>query len=105
MNDRVGGSNVYYLSAGAAPLAVPRSEPQPGFGRRLRHAWWRFRLALTEIRAILFRPRRRLTASDYAALLDPDDSPAPRVRPRPARPAAVIDFAAARARRRPPAEA
>lgn len=97
MNERVGGSNVYYLSVGPAPGIAPEGVPEPGVPRRLRHAWWRLRLALTEIRAILLRPRRRPPAPEVTAFLALDPPAAWRSR---ARPATVIDFAAARARLR-----
>jgi hypothetical protein len=90
--------NVYYLPSRASAEMVAVGSEWPSLGTRLRNAWWRFRLALAEIRGILRRPRYRLGAEDYAGLLD---SAEPVVRrARPARPARVIDLAAARLRLR-----
>lgn len=91
-------SNVYYLPVGAAAEA-PAPEPVR-LARRLRNAWWRLRLAVAEIRAILRQPEQRLTLDDYVALLEREDEGRRRPR-RQSRPARVIDFEAARLRLRP----
>jgi hypothetical protein len=92
-------SNVYYL-----PLAadvVPEPKPQRGtLPRRLRHAWWRLRVAVAEIRAIL-RPRHRSAVDESLGWLDvPRGTVEARSRQRPAR---VIDLETARVRLRPAA--
>ena len=91
--------NVYYLPSRTVADMVPLESDWPSLGTRLRNAWWRFRLALAEIRGILRRPRYRLTAEDYAGLLA-DAEPVAR-RPRPGRPARIIDLETARLRLRP----
>lgn len=97
MNDRQADSNVYYLPAPAGAVPVPAAPPTR-FVRRLRHAWWRLRLALAEIRAILRRPRPPARLGP----LEPDGPVEPAVaRRRPVGPARVIDFEVARLRRRP----
>jgi hypothetical protein len=100
MNDRMTDSNVYYLPA---PAPVEARAPEPvRLLRRLRNAWWRLRLAFAEIRTILRQPQQRLTLDDYVALLDLEEEDRARTRRRrPARPARVIDFEAARLRLRP----
>ena len=87
--------NVYYL-----PTRTP-DEPElldaewPSFGVRLRNAWWRVRLAVVEVRGLLRgRPRYDLGGVAYEPLLDEEPLPALR----PARPAKIIDFEAARRR-------
>lgn len=91
-------SNVYYLP-GSLAAELPGVEPKPRFSQRLRHAGWRFRLALAEIYVILLHPRRRFTADDYAALFGGEADIIER--PWPARPGRVIDLEAARRRLRP----
>lgn len=100
MSDRLIGSNVYYLPTSVEDVDARPGELTPRFGKRLRHAWWRLRLALSEIATILWRPRRRFTAADYAALLDAPSESIERLT-RPAGPARVIDFESARLRLRP----
>jgi hypothetical protein len=91
--------NVYYLpTRTVAPPALVEPE-WPSLGERLRNAWWRFRLALAEIRGIIRRPRYRFTPADYASLLDEADRVVRRTRP--SRPARVIELAEARHRLRP----
>src|SRR5687768_2383261 len=105
MNVRPIESNVYYLPLPTSPaseLTTPVSASSPW--RRWRHAWWRLRVAVAEIRAIL-RPRRRSPSLDLAALLDADleaTTPVRRVVRRS--PARVIDFEHARLRRLAAAE-
>jgi hypothetical protein len=104
MNVRTIGSNVYYLPLPAPPAtdlvgsaATPRSSTP---WRRWRQAWWRLRVAVAEIRAIL-RPRRRYCSSlELATLLEGELDAVPR-RPARRRPARVIDFERARLRRQP----
>jgi hypothetical protein len=81
-------SNVYYLPARAF---VAEPDPWPDLPTRLQHAWWRFRLALAEVRALL-RSRPRPAGPLPAG----EDAPT-----RPVRPAEVIDFQDARRRLRP----
>lgn len=101
MTDRFSTSNVYYLPASVEDVDLrAAADLTPRFGKRLRHAWWRLRLALAEIRTILWRPRRRFTADDYGALLEVETQPIERP-VRPAVPARVIDFETARVRLRP----
>lgn len=99
MNLRQPDSNVYYLPLpdAAATTDLDLADAQPRLGRRLRHAWWRLRVAFAEIRAIL-RPCRRLPLGEYASLFD-DEAPRPWARRRG--PARVIDLASARLRLRP----
>lgn len=86
--------NVYYLSSRSSTAATPSDLDWPSLPIRLRNAWWRLRLALMEMRALLrSRPR-------YSADLHEFDVPAASV---PARPARIIDFEAARRRLRPAA--
>ncbi len=95
-------TNVYYLPAPAAETVTAPAEEPVRLVRRLRNAWWRLRLAVTEIRAILRQPRPRYTLDDYAAILELEDEGRVRARARRGgRPAQVIDFEAARARLRP----
>jgi hypothetical protein len=84
--------NVYYLPSRPTTALTPIEPEWPSFGTRLRNAWWRIRLSLVEVRALL-RRRPRFTAelSDFSV-------PAA---PRPSRPAQVIDFEDARHRLRP----
>jgi hypothetical protein len=99
MMNRPTGSNVYYLPSLADDSEVRPAERKPRFTKRLRHAWWRLRLAFSEVAAILWRPRRRFATDDYAA--PPETHVPPIGRPgRPAGPARVIDFASARLRLR-----
>lgn len=83
--------NVYYLPARALSAVEPPEWPD--LPTRVRHAWWRFRLALAEVRALL-RSRPRPADSRFWE----DASPGA------ARPAQVIDFQAARRRLRPEPE-
>ncbi len=90
-------SNVFYL-----PAPWPETPPRPRRDRsslpaRLRSAWWRFRLACREIRAILLRPR---PAADEDAVFLAGEAELVERRPRPSHPARVIDFETARRRLR-----
>jgi len=97
-------AKLYYL-----PMAEPVPTPPPVsrwtiLRRRLLRGWWRARLSLADIRIGSSRQRRR--DDDYAALLDSvlGDSRAElieRRRPKPSRPATILDFQAARLRLRP----
>jgi hypothetical protein len=106
MNGILIESNVYYLPTLVEPDPVElAAQPEwPSFAVRVRNAWWRLRLAVAEVRGILRRPRRRAFGDDVV-LLDEATDPAPRQRLRPAGPARIIDFDAARLRLRPAARA
>src|SRR5207244_9098292 len=65
MSNRLSDSNVYYFPSTTPAVPVPTAVEPVRFMRRLRNAWWRLRLALSEIRTILRRPTRRLTLDDY----------------------------------------
>ena len=96
-------ANVYYLPAAEPVEAPPPVARWARLRRRLVHGWWRTRLSLADIRIGLLRPRRD---DDYAALLRSvmEDGPAElieRRRPKPSRPATILDFEAARLRLRP----
>jgi hypothetical protein len=80
--------NVYYLPA--RPVAAAEPAEWPDLPTRIRHAWWRLRLALAEVRALL---RSRPGPGGPPAWEDAAVNPAP--------PARVIDFQAARHRLRP----
>jgi hypothetical protein len=95
---------VYYLPA-AEPVDVPAPPSRLARLRhRLLHGWWRVRLSLADVR---FGGRGgRSHEDDYSALLRSviEESPAQlidRRRPKPSRPATVLDFEAARLRLRP----
>ena len=102
MNGTTIKANVYYLPA-AEPIDLPELPSRWSLLQsRLLHAWWRFRLSLSDIRV----GRRRHRDDDYSALLRNvvANSPAQLIdrRPaRPSRPATVLDFEAARLRLRP----
>jgi len=100
------GAKVYYL-----PTAEAAPEPAPAswwttLRARAHWACWRLRLSLADVRIGSWRLRRRRRREHYAALLEDviGDVPAQLVerrRPRPSRPATVLDFQAARLRLRP----
>jgi hypothetical protein len=102
MNGMLVDSNVYYLPSRAVPPPAHVEPEWLSLNARLRNAWWRFRLAISEICGILRRPRYRFTPEDYATLLDEAD---PIVRRRPTRPARIIDLSTARRRLRPQPQA
>ena len=107
MSYRLSDSNVYYLPS-PTPPAPPTAAVEPvRFLGRLRNAWWRLRLALSEIRTILQKPRQRFTLDDYVVLLDfEEEQQRPRRRrPRPGQRGRVIDFEIARLRLRPAPQA
>ncbi len=106
MSYRVSDSNVYYFPA-PTPAAPAAAAVEPvRFLRRLRNAWWRLRLALSEIRTILRRPSRRFTLDDYVGLLEFEEEQRPRRRrSRPSQPGRLIDFETARLRLRPSPQA
>lgn len=93
-------SNVYYL-----PVPVATDEPVPAPSRigRLGRTWWRLRFALAGIRLALKPAPVSLFSEDDAAAMFEGRAELIERRPRQARPARVIDFAAARARLRPAA--
>jgi hypothetical protein len=106
MNNRLSDSNVYYFPSTTPTAPAPTAVEPVRFMRRLRNAWWRLRLALSEIRTILRRPSQRLTLDDYVGLLEfEDDQQRPRRRRRSGQPGRLIDFETARLRLRPAPQA
>ena len=98
-------AKVYYLPAAEPVEAAPPVSRWTVLHRRVLRGWWRTRLSLADIRVGLWRPRRRPRGDDYTALLRSvvEDSPAElieRRRPKPSRPATILDFDAARLRLR-----
>jgi len=107
MSHRLSDSNVYFLPS-PTPAAPAATAVEPvRLLRRLRNAWWRLRLALSEIRTILRRPSPRLTLDDYVGLLEfGEEQQRPRRRrPRASRPGRLLDFETARLRLRPSPQA
>ena len=102
MSHRLSDSNVYYF-----PVPTPETPPTAAVEPvrlllRLRNAWWRLRLALSEIRTLLRRPTRRFTLDDYVGLLEFEETQQrPNRRRRSNRPGRLIDFETARLRLRP----
>lgn len=96
MNGRPIDSNVYYLPFPVSEELGPRVERSSTW-RRWRNAWWRLRVAVAEIRAIL-RSRPRSAPADQAILWDAHRAVA-RVR-HPHHSARIIDFESARLRLR-----
>jgi hypothetical protein len=99
------GAKVYYLPRAEPVLDTPTVSRRVGLRRRLLLTWWRLRLSLADVRIGSWRLRRRRHHDDYATLLDEvlGESPAQlieRRRPKPSRPAAILDFEAARLRLR-----
>ena len=91
-------SNVYYLPA---PEAVLATEFVPSRWARLTRTWWRVRFALAGIRlALRPAPTQLFVEDDPLAVLHGDAELVDR-RPRPSKPARVIDFDPARVRLRP----
>ncbi|HEY3066094.1 MAG TPA: hypothetical protein VGL09_09905 [Methylomirabilota bacterium] len=93
-------SNVFYLPA---PIMIPATPPPPPTRWSVLRArafcgWQRFRLTVREVAMVIRRAGRRLE-DDYPRWLDVAPAAAPV--PRFARPARVLDFESARARRRP----
>jgi hypothetical protein len=99
-------SNVYYMTA-PVKAAEPMRGPQGWtlFTLRARRAWARVRVTLIEIRAAILRPGRGLFADEGTFFLDRSAEMVERHRPRPQKPAQVLDFTAARVRLRPLAQA
>jgi hypothetical protein len=97
-------AKVYYLPAAQlaeAPVSVSRWTVMQ---RRLLRLWWRVRLSVTDGPGVWRQSRRR--GEDYAALLQSVIAEGPaelieRRHPKPARPATILDFDAARLRLRP----
>ncbi len=102
MTELVRKENVYYLPA--QPVEQILEPPRVTLRARLSRAWWRFRLTVIEIRAAIRHPGGRLFSDDGPIFLDRSAEVVERRRP-PAGPARVIDFAAARGRLRPVAQA
>jgi hypothetical protein len=91
--------NVVYLPAYLpAPAAAPPPARRPPLTPALRRAWWRLRISVIEI-AHALRPQRHPVVADALAARLTDASELG-VRPRPTRPALVIDLEVARARLR-----
>jgi len=105
MNGTMSKANVYYL-----PAAEPVDAPEPvtrwaRLGHRVRHGWGRVWLSLTDVR---IGRRGGSQHDDYTALLRNivEEGPAElidRRRPKPSRPATILDFDTARLRLRPAA--
>ena len=100
-------AKLYYLPTAEPLQTPPPPSPWTRVRGRLLRGWWRARLSLADIRLGSWRPRRR-RGEDYAALLDSvlGDSRAElieRRRPKPSRPATILDFETARLRLRPQA--
>ena len=99
-------SNVYYMNA-----PVKAAEPMRGpdgwalFTLRARRAWARVRVTFIEIRAAILRPGHTLFADESRLFLARSAELMERHRPRPLKPAQVLDFTAARVRLRPAAQA
>ena len=99
-------SNVYYMNApvkAAEPLRGPQGYAL--LALRARRAWARVRVTLIEIRAAILRPGRGLFGDEGSPFLDRSAEMVERHRPRPLKPAQVLDFTAARLRLRPLAQA
>jgi hypothetical protein len=86
--------SVHYLPSRSLVAPPPIEGDWPSFPVRFRNAWWRVRLALVEVRALL-RSRPDDAEEEW-------ETPVPTT-PAPARPARVLDFEAARRRLRPAA--
>ncbi len=92
-------SNVYYLPVPAATMSFAESERRPvvSWRSRVSHVFWRLRFIGAEIRHILSVPVPAvITESPYLGQRGELTS---RSFTRPATPARIIDFAAARVRR------
>ena len=88
--------SIHYLPTRTPAEAEFLDTEWPSFPVRLRNAWWRVRLAFVEVRGLLRgRPSYDLGGVAYEPLFD-EEEPLPA--PRPARPARIIDFEAARRR-------
>jgi hypothetical protein len=94
--------NVYYL-----PTRLPTTEtPELPLTAtrwsilraRTHRAWWRFRLTMIEVMAVIRRGGPGSTLQDHIWFADAEDAPLPAPR-RSLGPAQVLDFEAARRRR------
>ncbi|HEV8615790.1 MAG TPA: hypothetical protein VGU22_09890 [Methylomirabilota bacterium] len=103
MSEVVRDANVYYLPAHPVER-IPVTARWATLHARLARAWWRLRLTLIDIRLAIRRPGGRLFA-DEGPIFDRAAELVERTRPRPTHPARIIDFATARVRLRPVAEA
>ena len=97
-------AKLYYLRTAEPVASPPPVSRWTRLRRRLLRGWWRARLSLA-VRAGAWARRRR-DNDEYAAFLGGvvGDSPAElieRRRRKPSRPAAILDFEAARLRLRP----
>ena len=105
MNGTMTKANVYYL-----PAVEPVEAPEPvsrwaSLRHRALHGWGRVRLSLADVR---IGRRSGAQHDDYTALLRNlvEEGPAElidRRRPKPSRPATILDFETARLRLRPAA--
>ena len=100
----VRAANVYYLPAPQVEEGPVTAGGWATLHARLTRAWWRLRLTLIDIRMAIRRPGGRLFA-DEGAIFDRSAELIERTRRRPIDPARIIDFATARDRLRPVAEA
>jgi hypothetical protein len=93
-------SNVYYLPVPAVAVSLSSAPPAPSWRTVLAHTFWRLRFAAAEIRHA-FRVPVPVLASEVSPFVVQRLDAATRQAPRPSAPARVIDFSAARLRRRP----
>ena len=102
MSEPRAASNVYYLPVQAAPVSVPEPGrvPAPSWRAAFAHTLWRLRFAFTAIGHVFRTPVPVLTSPDHPFQVQRPDVTTRR-RAWPAVPARIIDFSAARARRRP----
>jgi hypothetical protein len=105
MSEVVRDANVYYLPPPPVEEPPVVAGAWPTLHARITRAGWRLRLTLIDIRLAIRRPGRRLFADDAPLFLNHSAELVERARRRPTRPARIIDFASARARLRPAAEA
>ena len=89
--------NIYYLPKRvlATPETVPPVSRWSVSRARAHRAWWRFRLTVSELWAVLRRGGRRARLDDQVWFAS--EAPAPRRRP--LGPARIIDLETARRRR------
>jgi hypothetical protein len=94
-------SNVYYLPVQVAASLRPTAPPPTASWRIvIAHTLWRLRFVMAEIRHVFRTPVTVMTCPDHAFLAESPELTARRPT-RPNLPARVIEFSAARVRRRP----
>jgi hypothetical protein len=94
-------TNVFYLPSSAPePELIAPPTRWSILRARLVRRWWRFRIAVSEIRSVLRRPGRRSLDAEFPGLWEAAAEVSARPR-RSAGPARVIEFEAARLRLRP----